>query len=145
MRLRNIIYLVVTLLTLSCTDEPTLNTYNVSIKNNSSQTVNVFTYLNNNLISNVSLGTSKSGLNCTYTDENFRGYKFTECQIDSIVFRFDNNQEGYISDINNPSTFDFPNSNNPFGYSTKFVGTDTTYEFIITQEDFENAYELPKE
>jgi hypothetical protein len=143
MRLIKLIYLVIILLTLSCTDEPTLNNYSVSIKNNSSQAINIFTYSNNDLISNIRLDTSESGLNCTYTDEFFQGYKYTVCQIDSIVFRFDN-QKGYISDINSPSSFDFPNSENPFGSSSKFVETNDTYEFIISQEDYDNALELPE-
>ena len=127
---------------LSCTDEPTLNNYNVAIKNSSLQTINILAYSSDNLISNIILNDNETGLNCSYTDESFKGYKLIECEIDSIVFRFDNGK-GYISDINNPSPFDFLNNNNLFGNSIKFIETNNTYEFLITQEDYENAYDLP--
>ena len=127
---------------LSCTDEPTLNNYNVAIKNSSLQTINILAYSSDNLISNITLNDNETGLNCSYTDEGFKGYKLIECEIDSIVFRFDNGK-GYISDINTPSSFDFLNNNNLFGNSIKFIETNNTYEFLITQEDYENAYDLP--
>ena len=126
-----------------CTDEPDLYNYEVSVLNNSTENLTIETYLEGVIDSNVNIENGVSGLKCSYSDDKFRGFKFTECLMDSIVFRFDNGK-GYISSINYPSIYNFPNDENPFGVSSKYSKTKNVYEFVITQEDFENAYDLPQ-
>ncbi|MDN6317942.1 MAG: hypothetical protein L0J59_10780 [Lactococcus lactis] len=136
------ILILIGILLFSCTDEPDINNYNLEIQNNSNENLNIEAYFEGNLISNINLSANNSGLECTYSDESFIGYKLTQCQIDSIIFKFENNK-GYISAINNPSALDFPNDTNPFGFSSKFVLNNNVYQFIINQDDFDNANDLP--
>ena len=90
--MKKILVLVIGFLIYGCTDEPELNNYNVSILNSSNENLNIEAYLEGNLISNINLNTNQSGLECTYNDENFIGYKLTQCEIDSIIFRFKNGE-----------------------------------------------------
>ncbi|WP_157496536.1 hypothetical protein [Flavobacterium gelidilacus] len=126
----------------SCTDEPNSKEYKVTVFNNSSETLIIETYKNNVLLSNSILNTGEKGVNCTYNFESFIGYQLNTCQIDSIVFKFAGNK-GYLSSINNPTIYDFPDDNNPFGKSSKFIINNNVYEFTINQEDFINAFDLP--
>ncbi|WP_196888830.1 hypothetical protein [Aureivirga sp. CE67] len=140
--MKKILLLFIGFLFIQCTDDPETYFYNVSILNNSNKNLNIKSYHKGNLISNIDLNTSQSGLECSYSAESFIGYKLTQCQIDSIIFKFENGK-GYISSINYLSDLNFSNDTNPFGFSSKFVLDNNIYQFIITSEDFENAYNLP--
>lgn len=134
--------LIICLSLFSCTDEPDSRKYRVSILNNTSESLNIETYNNGTLISTLILNNGDKGIECTYNFESFIGYQLNTCQIDSIVFKFSGNK-GYISSIDNPSIYDFPNDSNPFGNSPKFIINNGVYEFTINQEDFTNAFDLP--
>jgi len=98
-------------------------------------------FLDEEPIETIVLQPNTEGLNCSYSNEFFIGYSRVDCSIDKIEFRF-LNDTGYISTINEVSNLDFPNESNPFGGSVKFQQTNNDYTFIITQEDFDNAFEL---
>jgi hypothetical protein len=138
----SIITVFVYLLLVSCTDrgERDYVNFNVSIKNNSSESLVIKGYApNNDLIINTNVESNSVGAECNYSFEYFSGYN---CGIDSIVIKFSNGK-GYISSLHNPSIYDFPNDNNPFGNSPKFIIDNGVYEFTINQEDFINAFDLP--
>ena len=74
----------------------------------------------------------------------------SNCVADSIVFRFQNNK-GYICStrLNNSQNLCFEGDKSPFGggeaenevFYRKV--SSNTFEFIITESDLENAFELP--
>ncbi|MGV6827853.1 MAG: hypothetical protein ACWA45_00490 [Flavobacteriales bacterium] len=80
--------------------------------------------------------------NCVYSSEVFLGFS---CDYDSLVFKFDNDK-GYICSLrsNDNSNICF-NSKNPYIFNDEdFISLgNNTFEFIVTQEDYENAYDLP--
>jgi hypothetical protein len=140
---RLIFLFFITSIILSCTTEPKESEFSLFIKNNSEQSINVKSYLNGTFISESDLFSGNRSFNCIYNSEFFLGYKLTSCSIDSLVLKFSNNK-GYISSINYISTYDFPDDMSPFGASSKFIDLgNNVYEFEITQEDYENSFELP--
>lgn len=128
----------------SCTDtnERPLKNFKTQIKNGStaSLTVKGYNSINQETINEL-LEPNEIGVDCEGLLEVFIGMT---CEADSIVFRF-SNDKGYICSLRQ-SNHDFC-----FGYKHPFVGNETfytflgdnTYEFTITQQDFENAFELP--
>lgn len=136
--------LILLILFFSCTTEPTESEYSVKIKNTSEQIIVVKSFFNGNLLNETNLISGEKGLSCIYSSEFFLGYKLSSCKIDSLVFKFSNNK-GYISSINYISEHDFPNNYRPFLSNPKFIEVNNnTFEFIINQEDYENAHELPE-
>ncbi|GGW75660.1 hypothetical protein DFQ11_1313 [Winogradskyella epiphytica] len=141
--MKNIFYtLLIGILFFSCTDEPDLNNYNLEIQNNSNENLNIKAYFEGNLISNVNLSTNQSGLECSYNDENFRGLFSNQCNIDSLIIRF-SNDKGYIVNDEGSGTLNFSNDRNPFLPNGGFDINNNNYSFLITQEDFDNAHDLP--
>jgi hypothetical protein len=112
------------------------------IANLTDQELHIQTFYQNQLKQSLMLTPFENGLPCSYRFEDFLGYKLTECEIDSIVFRFSNGK-GYISSINNATNYEFPNEDSPFGNSSKFRKILDVYQFEITQSDYENAFVLP--
>ncbi len=116
---KNILLITIILVFLnSCTDEPELNTYTVSILNRSNENITLKAYKETELLEELILPTNESGLKCKYSKETFLGYSLTDCAIDSLVFEFDNGK-GYISSINYVSNFNFSDNENIFGNSSK--------------------------
>jgi len=136
------ILILIGILLFSCTDEPDLNTFNVSILNNSNDELNIEYYLEGNLISNINLSTNQRGLECSYNDENFRGLFSIQCNIDSLIIKFSNNK-GYIVNDEGNGNLNFSNNRNPFLPNGGFDINNNNYSFLITQEDFDNAHDVP--
>jgi len=95
------------------------------------------------MVYQVDLNNDENSPICSYVDENFRGMFVNYCGIDSVAIKF-NNGKGYISTKNNSGDFNFSNKRNPLLPNGGFKANGNIYEFIVTQQDFENAFELPK-
>lgn len=131
---------------MSCTSEPELQRFQVSIFNGTSELLFIEAYYQGVLKEELNLETNDSGLDCSYSNEFFTGYKSNiniGCPIDSVVFKFNNNNIGYISSVNSESPYDFNESGALFGASEKFQKIADKYLFRVTQQDFENAFVLP--
>lgn len=142
---RLFLILVLGLFLIGCTDEPGGITAIVEVKNETSSVVQIKSFKEGVLVDEISLNQNEKGLKCNYKDETFYGYALRWCEIDSIVFRFVNNNKGYISSVNHISEYDFPNDNTPFGNSEKYDKADNYYTYILDNYDYENAFQLPKE
>ncbi|SFU71002.1 hypothetical protein SAMN05216480_11535 [Pustulibacterium marinum] len=144
MRLKSILpifYLLLLGVLSSCSQKGKYEYYRLFIKNNSSEVLEVITYENSTDINTTSLQAGEKGQECLYEDIGFAGYGI--CGIDSIQFVFPNGK-GYITSIGGDESLGFGNENWPWTTSEKFINTEGhTYEFTITQEDYENAHELP--
>jgi hypothetical protein len=127
---------------IGCTDEPEVNEYDVSILNNSNENVVIEAYLSTNLVRTINLLSNQSGLDCNYRDENFRGFFSNECGIDLFIIKFSNNK-GYIVDDEGTGDLNFMEGRNPFLPNGGFEINNNDYKFKITQEDFDNAFDLP--
>lgn len=136
------VLLLLTYLT-ACTDEPNQTNFMVSVKNSSNNPATMEAYSEKNVVFIKVLGNGKNSPLCTYVDENFRGMFVNYCGIDSVAIKF-NNGKGYISTKNNSGDFNFSNKRNPLLPNGGFKANGNIYEFIVTQQDFENAFELPK-
>ncbi len=115
---------------------------NLLIKNESLHDIFITTYSNEQLNDSIVLGNNQSALNCNYMGTGALGYQY--CEIDSIKFTFNNNK-GYICVFGRgDNSFCFPSGETPFESNPKFVKKgNRVFEFTITQEDYENAQELP--
>lgn len=122
-------------------DEEQYFNYRVIINNESSHSLNIEAYFSDNLSFENSLVQNQNSAPCEYSDVSFLGYS---CMIDSMVFKFDNGK-GYISTLPFPPSsaneYDFPDKS-PFT-SAGYINTEgNTYEFIITKEDYNNAFDI---
>ena len=143
MRLIRLSYFLLIFLVLSCTDEPNETNFNVSIQNSTENLLEIRAYLETENVFTVALNPGDNGPSCNYIDENFRGIFLNNCGIDSLVMKF-NNDKGYISTDTNSGNFNFSKMRNPLLANGGFQNKRNIYEFLITQEDFENAFELPE-
>ncbi|MEX0363279.1 MAG: hypothetical protein AB3N10_20055 [Allomuricauda sp.] len=134
---------MITAFILACTDEPNQTNFMVSVKNISSSTMRIEAFEKKSIVFQEDLSTGENSSSCNYTDENFRGIFQNYCGIDSMVVKF-NNQQGYISINNNLGDFNFSNKRNPLLPNGGFEIKGNIYEFLVTEEDFENAFELPE-
>lgn len=134
----------------SCTSEPDLHTYVSRIKNNSTSTIEVkgFDTPKNNpieLVFNETIIKNNQSSDCVETFEAFLGLG---CRIDSLVVRFDNGK-GYICVVRTAESVGDVNQlcfqdKSPFDIEGfKNLGNNT-FEFEITQEDYDHAYDLPE-
>jgi hypothetical protein len=138
--------IVVLVFCLSCTDRGERDDFkfDVSINNTSSESLTLLGYAPNNdlVINNVILNPNSIGAECSYNAEMFSGYI---CGVDSLIFKFSNGK-GYICSYritNNQPELCFPNKT-PFGSDPSFLKINkNTFQFLITEEDFVNAYDLP--
>ena len=131
----------------SCTDEENLIDFKSSYKNVSGYPLLISGYgSGNRLLYSYALENNDSSPNCTVSSPSFLG---ASCGADSIVVRFDSGR-GFIcaSRFNNSSNQCFLSDKSPIGgtgqeefYREIFPNT---FEFLITKEDFENAFELPQ-
>ncbi|MEX0597940.1 MAG: hypothetical protein WD512_15735 [Candidatus Paceibacterota bacterium] len=138
-----IILVSITIFLSSCTSEPKEYNFKASIKNESSVLVTITGYDSaNNLKINEIINPNETKLNCEGLSEFFQGYI---CGGDSLIFKFPNGK-GYICAgriTNNQPELCFPNKT-PFGNDPSFVDLgNRNYQFIITEEDYNNAFDLP--
>lgn len=140
----SIIYLASICLFFSCTDRNERDSINftVSIENNTNTVLIIKGYAPNNMLEfEYTVDSNSRGGENAYFSETFGGYVNG---ADSIVFKFSNNK-GYIcADRENGNSLCFANKNPLVGEESyfNFLG-DNKYEFEVTQEDFNNAYDLP--
>ena len=141
--MKKIVLLIVGLLIYSCTSEDDINTYNFSLKNSSNEPfILEIIDTENNTIESLTILPNHS-YNCIYSSEV--NSAFFGCDENTYSYRitFDNNK-GYMCNILNDSSLCFQ-SKNPlvFNDDNFNILINNSYEFEITQEDYENAHELP--
>ncbi len=126
----------------SCTDtNERLDNYTTVFRNASMQTLTVTGFDNqNNLVFENIINSSDVGQQCNYDAEVFFGFS---CQADSLIFKFENSK-GYICVfLRDNNDFCFLNKN-PYDSTAYESLGNNKYQFTITQQDFEDAYELPE-
>ena len=135
-----------------CTDEEDSIDFKTTYRNESGSNVTVTGYnVDNEIEFTYSLSDGEASQICEIPSPVFLG---SDCAADSIIVRFQNNR-GYICSIRLSDTENlcFPNDKSPFGGGDGGRGTvpsfyrkvaENTFEFLITQEDFENAFDLPE-
>lgn len=142
--MKSIFKIFILLSVISCTDTNVrpINRYSVAIVNQSSSSLSVLGFnSNNDAVFNYVINTMMVGGNCNTTGEFFPGYA---CGADSIVFKFGNGK-GYACAprITNTASLCWEEKS-PFGNGEFFVSSDgRNFNFIITEEDFQNANDLP--
>lgn len=139
--MRNFLYLFFGLvLIFSCTTEEEEFLYKASIANQSTSNLNVKGYDSQNSIAiDLNIVSLTSGGETSYTAPVFLGYINN---ADSLVFTFSNGR-GYICDVRQSvNNFCFLNTF-PFDASGFNEVSTRVYEFEITQQDFDNAFDLP--
>jgi hypothetical protein len=128
----------------SCVEEE-LFRYEAIVQNNSSQNVKIYTYpLVEFPPSDSVIITPNSEISiCDYYLGFYAGFA---CEIEAFKYVFDNGK-GYFcergANTNNVSEICFFNDKNPFSSSQRLPNNGNGVLFTITQEDFENARELP--
>ena len=127
----------------SCTDTEERDEINfvVNINNNTNQQLSVRGYNSQNVLEfDYTISSMSNGAEINYSAETFGGYINGS---DSIIFSYPNSK-GYICDLRqNGNNLCFQNKN-IFGDQSDFNNiTNNTFEFVITQDDFDNAYDLP--
>ncbi|WP_420604216.1 hypothetical protein [Flagellimonas sp.] len=127
----------------ACTGEPDLHNFDVSIKNATNASLTLLAFNKNEFLFQDNLNNDENSQSCIYSDENFRGYYPNFCNVDSMVIKFSTNR-GYISTSSTFDDFSFSNKRNPLLPNGGFENINDTYEFLVTQEDYENAHELPE-
>lgn len=142
MQMRLLLSLTLLVMLNACTDEPDLIQFSVSIKNSTDKIFEIRCFSQGKLQVQKSLSQGETKNICTYTSESFIG--LAGCQKDSVVVEF-NNSKGYI-DIrlgNNLNEYRFLDNKSIFIQGNGFQNVSNDYIFSITQQDFENAFELP--
>jgi len=130
---------VVLLLFLSCTDtnEEVAKSFSIEIKNESSNTLIFEGWRNSEIIIEETI-LNNSFHAITYSRVNFSGLYGN---VDSLAIKFENNK-GYLCTGELSDNLCFQNRD---GFNMDDFDSlgNNTYEFTITQADFENAFELP--
>lgn len=142
--MRNLtIYCLLLLLVFSCTGEDDVNTYKFSLTNKSEQKFILEIIDPENNIINSSTVLPNNSYHCNYSSEV--NSAFFECNKNTYSCKiiFDNGK-GYECNIMNNSSLCFQ-SKNPLVYNENSFNklSKNSYEFVITQEDYENANDLP--
>ena len=141
-------YLIVLLAILigSCSTEEDLELFEIYFQNDTNQTLDIRLYDGvdsldfSNQTGQFTILPSEKTKVCEYQNEQFIGYNFCSGQI---VFEFPNGKGHFChGSINNSRCFD-NDTRYIFNSRDAFISNGTEYTFHITQEDFENAYELP--
>ena len=143
MQKRLIVKALILISLIGCTDEPKEINFEVGVKNESNQPIEVEAFEKGISIYQLNLNHGQKGPKCNYVDEKFRGMLYNYCGIDSLTIKF-NNGLGYISTSNNLPEYSFSNKKNPLLPNRGFKINGNSYEFIISQEDFDNAHILPQ-
>ena len=144
--MKNLIVLLIILLTFNaCTKEDKVKRYEFTIINNSGENLTL-SLLNQGTAVFTTDIMSTSSYFCSYTAEV--NTLISECLqegIDGIEIIFGNGT-GYLCYMTNMSdnSLCFSGSKNPFNNDSYITVGNNQYEFIITEEDFNNAHELPE-
>lgn len=134
--------IVIFMLTWSCTDEEDDIKFKSAYRNESTVSLKIMGYNSSNEeVYNYSLMPGERGIYCETLAPSFGG---ANCGADSIFVRFENGR-GYIC-VSRPNANEFCFENSPLtGVKSDFNEVSpNTFEYVITQEDFENAFELPE-
>ncbi|WP_420604217.1 hypothetical protein [Flagellimonas sp.] len=126
----------------SCTDESAQHDFSISISNNTNISLEIRCFSEHKLQLQKIINQGDTFKICEYSSESF--YGMAGCKLDSMVVDL-NNSKGYI-DIrldNNQNTYRFLNGKSIFIQGMGFQNNGNNYEFLITQQDYENAHELP--
>jgi len=129
---------------LSCSTEEKEKKYVVSFRNSSESAVTIKGYNTNSgvLVSEINLLPENVGGQIIYFSPSFGGYINGS---DSLVFKFQNDR-GYICTVYGEQSLCFDEITPLFGVESYFNNLgNNTFEFEITQEDFENVFELPED
>jgi hypothetical protein len=134
------------LLSTSCV-EPEGFTFDAIVENNSSENIKVIVYRSTitgfSPIDSVNIISNTEASVCSYYESFYAGFG---CEIGAFKYVFDNGK-GYFcergANRNNVSEICFFNDKNPFSSSQRLPNNGNGVLFTITQEDFENARELP--
>lgn len=126
---------------IACTDEPNETNFKVNLKNTTINSIEIETFIETQIVFRVNLDSGENSPPCDYIDENFRGIFLNYCGIDSMVIKF-NDGRGFISTSTNSGNFNFSKMRNPLLPNGGFQKSGNVYEFLVTQEDYENAYVL---
>ena len=139
-------FLILFLFLLNCTSEPDFFDFTAILTNESGSELTVYFYDNENLVSTVTLNNSES-TTCSYSAESFD--EFRKCddipRINAITMVFSNGK-GYSCDLS-PSSEQilcFGDAKNPLLPGDFNELGNRQYEFVITEEDFINAHDLPE-
>lgn len=137
-----ILILVTSFFILSCNTEPNMENYIVSFKNETSESISIKGYnKKNKSVFEYTIPTNQSNGEASYFSDAFIGY--INKAADSIVFKFLNNK-GYVCDHRPSKIEKCFNSKYIFGGRSSFREINkTTFEFVITEDDYKNAYDLP--
>jgi len=142
--MKNLLLLLILVIVSSCTGEEDEFNYTVSFKNETQVVLDISIYEpDNDLNNSFQVLPLSNGGEVTNSSPTFLGYVGGG---DSIVLRFPN-QKGYICDARaNEDIYCFQDSRNPLvGFEPYFNNLgNNVYEFVVTEEDFENAFELPQ-
>jgi hypothetical protein len=144
--MKKILVLIIGFLVFSCTGEEDLQTYTSNIRNTTTSNISVRGIrFPNDVVFDETINVNSSSSNCVISASTFRGLS---CGIDSLVIRFDNNK-GFICGFRNADSgedfnqFCFSDNRTPLdGIYFNDLGNNT-FEFVITQDDFDNANDLP--
>ena len=143
--MKKVIFILTVMFIYSCVSETPQYNYTVSLRNESQNVLTVAAINDKNeIVFQQILNPMESSENCTYVWETFQGFNCSS--IDSISVVFDNGK-GYACDMrfNNIVTEYCFSEKNPFSGSSSFSDLgNKQYEFIITEEDFNNAHDLPE-
>ena len=139
-------FLILFLFLLSCTSEPDFFDFTAILTNESGSELTVSFYDNEELVNTVTLNQSES-TTCNYSAETFD--EFRRCgdipRINAMTVVFSNGK-GYSCDLSSSSeqVLCFENAKNPLLAGDFNDLGNRQYEFIITEEDFNNAHDLPE-
>ncbi len=137
-----IFLLILTISFCSCTDtNEQLGNYSTVFRNASLQTLTIKGFDNqNNLVFENIVNSLENGQQCNYDAEVFLGFS---CQADSLIFKFDNDKGFICVFLLENNNFCFLNKN-PYDSTDYESLGNNNFQFTITQQDFENAFELPE-
>ncbi|PRX14426.1 hypothetical protein [Nonlabens ulvanivorans] len=133
---------------LSCTKEENLSTFSIKIDNTSTSTVKLIYKNSNGEEIDMIVVNSMDSYDCNYVSENFQSLRLCRNQefftnLSEVVFLFENNK-GYSCQIMDNGFCFTDDRNNVVGSSgAGFELVDNVYIFKITQQDFDNAFDLP--
>ena|SRR5690606_6523241 len=148
--MKNLVLVFSLLFLVSCSVEEPMREYTTAIRNTSNQPLHVLilgdTIGRNHpvydTLVNTTLNTGES-YNRKYKHESFSGFGAV---INYSEYLFIGTNKGYIcDDVNNNDSLCFTNKKNlSMEYNVdNFTLENGVYYYDITQEDYENAYELP--
>jgi hypothetical protein len=138
--MKNSIILIATVVLVSCTgSEKSFPRQNLKFKNDTSQKIDVNCYLQNELKYSEEINANEYGTDYVVIQApqffNFSGV------CDSISIKFSSN-EGYLCSFNHNSKC-FPSKASPLnGTENDFIKEGNTYIYDITEEDYQNAFDL---